>query len=246
MLARLAPLALAVSTLLCASACAGKVQDPIPTAPHLVSEAATAPVLLVMLPGAGDRVGTYDKHGLVEAMRATGMEVDMLEVDAHPGYYYGSRTLLERMDQDVLAPNRGRYEQIWIVGISMGGIGALLTAWTYPEDITGLILMSPYLGRRKTLKGISKAGGLAAWQPPAEVDEDAWDVEIWRKLKHMSEGEDPLDLYLMYGHADLGVKAHNMLAAALPEDHVKTTPGGHAWSTWSTLWATLLAERPFE
>lgn len=232
------------SLLVCA--CAGKVEDPIPTAAHTLAEAEPARMLLVMLPGAGDRVGTYDKHGLVQTLRDTGMEVDMLEVDAHPGYYFGKRTLLERMEADVLAPNRGRYDELWIVGISMGGIGALLTAWTHPEDIDGLVLMSPYLGRPKLLRQVAKAGGLAAWEPPAKVDGEQWDVEIWRMLKGITEQGDGPELYLMYGDKDLGVKAHHMLAAELPEDHVKMTKGGHSWNTWTTLWGELMRERVFE
>jgi hypothetical protein len=100
-----------ISTLVCMlSACAADMQVPMPTAAY---PGATEPAraLVVMMPGAGDRVGTYDEHGFVEAMRDSGMAVDMLEVDAHYGYYK-SRTLLERMEQDVLAPNRGKYEEI--------------------------------------------------------------------------------------------------------------------------------------
>ncbi|MCA9685587.1 MAG: alpha/beta hydrolase, partial [Myxococcales bacterium] len=184
-----------LSTVVCLmSACAGELQAPILTASYpapapepsraesMPTATEPASTLVIMLPGAGDRVGTYDEHGFVELMHQSGMAVDILEVDAHYGYYR-SRTLLERMEQDVLAPNRGRYQEIWVVGISMGGIGALLTAWTFPEDIDGLILMAPYLGRRKTLRAIESAGGLARWQPPAEIDDEEWDVEIWRMLK---------------------------------------------------------------
>ena len=232
------------STLVCMlSACAGELEAPIPTAAY-PSAAEPARALVIMLPGAGDRVGTYDEHGFIAMMRDSGMDVDMLEVDAHYGYYK-SRTLLERMEQDVLAPNRDKYDEIWLVGISMGGIGALLTAWTYPEDVDGLILMAPYLGRRKTLKQIGDAGGLAAWQPPAEVDDERWDVEIWRMLKQISEAKAGTpDLYLMYGEDDFGIRAHDLLAAALPSERVRTAPGGHAWTTWTTLWTALMQERP--
>lgn len=205
-----------------------------------------ARTLIVMLPGAGDRLGTYDEHGFVQAMRDSGMDVDMLELDAHYGYYK-SRTLLERMRVDVLEPNRDRYEEIWLVGISMGGIGALLTAWTYPDDVDGLILLAPYLGKRKLLRQIDAAGGLAQWQPPAEVDDEAWDVEIWRMLKRISEADgagDP-ELYLMYGVDDFGVRAHQLLADALPPERVRTTAGGHAWPTWISLWSGFLDQRPF-
>lgn len=231
--------------LCCLSACAGALDDPISTVAYRQAEPEFARVLVVMLPGAGDRVGTYAKHGFVQTMRDSGMDVDMLEVDATYGYYR-SRTLLDRMEHDVLAPNRDHYDEIWLVGISMGGIGALLTAWTYPEDIDGLILIAPFLGRRKTLAQIDAAGGLAAWEPPATVDDDQWDVEIWRMLARMSEAQfaGKPELYLMYGEDDFGVAAHQLLAAAVPSERVKTTPGGHAWTTWTTLWNELMAESP--
>ena len=161
------------ATLICVlGACAaGPVENPIPTAAYPKSEQGHARTLVIMLPGAGDRVGIYDERGFVAAMRDSGMDVDMLEVDAHYRYYK-TRTLLERMDKDVLAPNRGAYEEIWVVGISMGGLGALLTAMTFPEDIDGLVLIAPYMGRRKVLEQIADAGGLAKWQPPEDDDED--------------------------------------------------------------------------
>jgi pimeloyl-ACP methyl ester carboxylesterase len=223
----------------------GSLADPIPTAVYSKSEQAPARALVILLPGAGDRIGVYDDRGFVAAMRDSGMDVDMLEVDAHFGYYK-SRTLLDRMEHDVLAPNRGKYDEVWIVGISMGGIGALLTAWTYPEDIEGLVLIAPYLGRRKTLAQISAAGGLSEWQPPAEKGE--WDLEIWRMLKQVSAGGSASkpEIWLMYGVDDFGVRAHELLAAGLPPERVETTSGGHAWDTWTRLWSTLIAARPFD
>lgn len=227
------------------SACAAEMQTPIPTASYPMSGLEPADTLVIMLPGIGDRVGCYEQHGFVTSMRDSGMNVDMLEVDAHYAYYK-SRTLLDRMEHDVLAPNRGKYEQIWIVGISMGGIGAVFTAQSFPDDIDGLILMAPYLGRRTTVAKIDRAGGLARWEPPAEVDEAAWDVELWRTLKQISEadGAGSPQLYLMYGEDDFGVRAHKMLAAALPRSRVRTVPGGHAWTTWSTLWTAFMKEHP--
>lgn len=234
--------AVAATTLCMLSACAAELQNPMSTATHVLSADAPARTLVVLLPGAGDRIGTYDEHGFIAAMRDTGMRVDMLEVDAHFGYYK-TRTLLERMEQDVLAPNRDKYEEIWLVGISMGGLGALLTAWTYPDDVDGLILLAPYLGRRKTIKAIDTAGGLAQWQPPAATNEADWDVEIWRLLKRICETEGAPELYLAYGEDDFGVRAHALLAASLPPSRVRTAAGGHAWTTWTTLWLAMLADQ---
>ncbi|MFO7565902.1 MAG: alpha/beta fold hydrolase [Enhygromyxa sp.] len=237
------PTAALASTLLCMlSACAAELQAPIPTAAYPGD--APARTLVIMLPGAGDRIGVFDEQGFVAAMRDSGMQVDILEVDAHMGYYK-TRTLLDRMEQDVLAPNRDKYEEIWLVGISLGGFGALLTALTYPEDIDGMVLLAPYLGRRKTMAKISKAGGLERWQPPATVDmENAWDTELWRLLKGICEAEGARpELFLMYGEDDFGARGHDLLAEALPASRVRRIPGGHAWTTWTALWGEFVAQR---
>jgi pimeloyl-ACP methyl ester carboxylesterase len=228
---------------LCLSACAKELVTPIPTATY-PGASEPARTLVVMLPGAGDRVGDFDEHGFIAAMRDSGMNVDMLEVDAHWGYYK-SRTLLDRMEQDVLAPNRDKYEEIWLVGISLGGFGAVLTARAYPDDIDGIILLAPYLGPRRTVVAINQAGGLERWQPPAEVDDARWDVENWRMLKNACavEGTGKPAVYLMYGEDDFGVRAHSLLAAALPSSRVRTIEGGHAWTVWEKLWFALMTDQ---
>ena len=42
-------------------------------------------------------------------------------------------------------------------------------------------------------------------------------------------------IYLAYGTEDFGARAHAVLAAALPKDHVITRPGEHSWTTWTPL-----------
>ena len=68
-----------------------------------------------------------------------------MAVDAHYGYY-GRRTLRERLAQDVVLPARSRYREVWLVGISMGGMGALSYVAQYPDHIARALLLAPYLG----------------------------------------------------------------------------------------------------
>lgn len=222
-------------SLLLAIACAPKTTIPIGTHPHAATATATAAqsrTLLVLLPGRGDLGEDYTRHGFVARAHAE-PGVDVVTVDAHFSYY-ADRTLRERLHEDVLAPARGRYEQIWLLGISMGGIGALLTAEKYPDDVDGILLIAPYLGRRRTIEAVAHAGGLAKWQPPAEL---AWDERLWAWMKST---ETPI--YLAYGTEDFGARAHAVLAAALPKDRVLTAPGEHAWTTWTPLFDRLLDE----
>ena len=89
--------------------------------------------LLIMLPGRGDRASSFVTAGFVDI--ADRHQFDVLAVDAHFGYY-AERILVERLHEDIIAPAKARgYENIWLLGISMGGLGALLYAAEYPNEI---------------------------------------------------------------------------------------------------------------
>ena len=56
------------------------------------------------------------------------------------------------------------YGEIWLVGVSMGGLGAFFHERAYPAQVTGLILLAPFVGDdRKLLAEIDAAGGAVAW-----------------------------------------------------------------------------------
>lgn len=198
--------------------------------------------LLVMLPGAGERIGTFAEHGFVDLAQAGPSGApDVLEVDAHFGYYR-HRTLVPRMLEDVLAEYGPRYEQVWLMGISLGGLGALLTAQARPQAVHGVIALAPYLGRRRLIREIDEAGGLLSWRPRASEATARWDVSLWAKLaRELRNGRGSAhDLHLLYGEADFGAAGHGLLARALPQHQVARVPGGHDWDTWTRLWTELL------
>jgi len=201
--------------------------------------------LVIMLPGLGDEPEDYIANGFVDDMQRHGREVDVVVVDAHLGYYR-ERELLTRLREDVFEPAHAeRYPSIWIVGISMGGMGALLSAREFGEQVDGVVLLSPFLGRRPALRRISAAGGPGAWEPPAETSSD-YTVELWRWLKaYPTEAAKRAPIYLGYGTQERN-RSHWMLAELLPSERVVTIEGGHEWDTWRAAWAKLLAMPTFE
>jgi pimeloyl-ACP methyl ester carboxylesterase len=201
--------------------------------------------LVVFLPGFGDSAEAYDDHGFVDALRARSLAVDTVSANATFGYY-ASRTVLARLQEDVLAPARQRgYAQIWLVGTSMGGMGALLLAKQEPTAFAGVFLMAPYLGDTGTLREIDRAGGLARWRPASFPPGD-YQRAVWRFLQDLTEraGATPT-IYLGAGDTDKLRYGHTLLAAALPRDHVFSTAGGHDWGPWSVLWADFLDRSDF-
>jgi pimeloyl-ACP methyl ester carboxylesterase len=129
------------------------------------------------------------------------------------------------------------YEQIWIAGTSMGGFGAVVCSREYSEAVTGMLLLSPYLGPEKLLRRIEESGGLAQWTPPDDAD----DMEmIWSWLQGYSRGEPRPQILLAFGERDRLNRGHELLSSVLQEDRVLRVDGGHGWRVWDSLWPEVL------
>ncbi len=233
---------LAVFGLLCLAGCsaARPLTVPLDTLRYAHSSAQRACCLVVFLPGRYDSAVQYEKAHFIDAVRQSGVAVNMMAVEAHYGYYT-SRTIVARLRADVIAPALAQgYERIWLVGVSMGGLGALLYIRDYPRDITGVVALAPLLGEADIVQEITQAGGLWQWDIPT-VPRGAFPHELWQWLKGYLQhhGEKPR-LYLGHGRQDRFAPANALLATYLPPTQVQAIAGGHAWSTGRTLWQTLL------
>lgn len=203
--------------------------------------------LLVMLPGASSLPEEFLREGFVLALRERRLAVDVLLVDAHPGYYK-DRTVLERLQADVIAPARAKgYRKIWLVGVSLGGLGALIQARAQPADADGLMLLAPYLGERRITDAVQADGGLKAWRGAApEPVPDDLDLRLWQWLQAYATAPTLRPpLYLGYALGDRLAPANQLLAASLPADRVFTTAGGHDWPAWRQLWNRMLERATF-
>jgi len=215
-------------------------RTPMPTVPFL----STAPApkhLIVFLPGRASGPSDYEEFGFVKAVRDRHLDVDMVAADAHLGYYY-RWTFITRFHEDVILPARtAGYDKIWLVGISAGGIGAVNYARYHPEMVSGIYIMAPYLGDTGMIQNVRKAGGLEAWQPPADIPERDYQNATWAWLKayHTNPGSRP-PLAIGIGSTDRFAPANQLVADVLPPDRVFRADGGHVWRTWQRLWNDFL------
>lgn len=202
-------------------------------------------IMLVMLPGAKVRPQDLVQHGFVQALRARRLPVDVVAVEAHLGYYL-ERNLSEHLTRDIIAPARARnYRRIWLMGVSLGGMGALIHAREHPADIEGLILLAPFLAVRGTIAEVVRAGGLTRWQPGAiQADDDERRLLAWVKAYPPAAQSAP-KIYLGYGTEDRYAAGSSLLAERLPPAQVMTIAGGHDWATWIRLWHDLLDQDLF-
>jgi pimeloyl-ACP methyl ester carboxylesterase len=186
--------------------------------------------LVVMLPGIGDRAEQFLDAGFIDGIAET---FDVLAVDAH-WRYYSNGTVVRRLHDDVVEPALARgYRSIWLLGVSLGGYGSLLYADAFPEEVAGVILLSPYLGARRLSDRIERAGGLESWSDDGQRQERF--ERGWVSLKKLC-ATGSSNVILGYGSSDPLAMRYGPLLDALRPSQVYTADGGHDWKTWKPLW----------
>lgn len=228
-------LGMALLTLTGCSVFLRETPAPIPTKSVQMSPAGRASTLVVFLPGRRDSVADFEREGFVAALRESGANADTITVDAHFGYYF-KRTVIERLQADVLQPAREQgYSRIVLVGVSLGGLGALLCERDVPGSVDALVLLAPYLGQdARFFEKIIAAGGPAAWAAGRDPRAGGVEEQVWTFLGTRSETLPPT--WLLYGRSDSLSPGHRLLGEILPKGRAATIEGGHDWPTWRALW----------
>ena len=211
--------------------------------------------LLVLLPGIGDSDSAFEEHGFVEEARQADLECDLALVDAHFTYYL-TQSVVERVSTDVLHEARRRgYRSVWLVGISLGGYGAMLTANAHPELVDGVVLLAPMVGVPPREDGLVReviaAGGLHLWpgvedNAPAPRHHFREPRIVWDWLRDTTL--DPARtgrVVLGFGTEDHRADRYEIIAQALPAGTVMRAAGTHDWQTWRRLWRQLLERQPW-
>lgn len=236
----------AAAVALLIASCTPPVTTPIGTVDFRQPGEKRRQTLLVFLPGLHDSVEVFADKGFIDALRASGIRADIMGVEAHLGYYL-KKELLPRLKNDVIIPaQKEGYRRIWLVGVSLGGFGAVWYDVENPGDLAGIVILAPYLGEEEVVDEVAKAGGLTAWRPPDGEEPDD-QHKIWQELKVYQRGEKNAGrVFLGYGMSDKFATADGMLAAVLPPGQVFTADGGHNWPTWNLLWQRMLRGLPME
>jgi pimeloyl-ACP methyl ester carboxylesterase len=178
-------------------------------------------------------------------LRERGLPVDVLALDAHVDLYL-DRSDIERVLHHALdeVGKRG-YRRIWLLGISLGGSGAMICATQRTSEIEGMFLLAPFLGTRGLIAEVEAAGGLQHWQAGAISERDHERVLLAHIQRHTLGADSFPDIYLGYGSEDRYRGASIMLSRHLAQQRVTVMPGSHDWETWIRIWGKLLDKQPF-
>lgn len=233
----------AFATLSLTSGCAflRPVRVPVPTTRYAEPRDG-GQCMVIYLPGRRNTPRAFSVAGLPRLAEEAGVRAAQVGVDAHMRYYMKGQVLI-RLHDDVVAPARAAgVKRIVLVGVSMGGLGALLYAREHPGEVSGIVLLSPFLGYDGIVREVRGAGGLAAWTPPERIAADDFQNAVWQFVKQVGRPDSPVPpLVLAHGTRDSMEPAHTLLAEVLPPERVLATDGGHDWRTWRALWQRVLA-----
>lgn len=219
----------------------GNVNKPIPTAFYPAPQKAQR--LVVMLPGRGDSLADLQRRDVARLIQRQWPHADVILAGLTLPFYMQGHAP-QRLHDEVIAPALARSQRpLWLAGISLGGMGALLYDRAYPGQARGMLLLSPYLGDKPIHRRIRDAGGLRAWQPgpPQPMRPDTYQNELWRYLKHWrKEPRRTCTTWVAYGASERFRRPIELMTPLLPSGHVLMLPGHHNWSLWTPAMRDLL------
>jgi pimeloyl-ACP methyl ester carboxylesterase len=203
--------------------------------------------LVVLLPGRFAEPEGFANARWADSVSMRGLHADLVAVDAHLGYYR-TRTIIDRLKTDVVDPARAAgYDEIWIAGTSLGGLGGLIYLKEHPGDVAGVVAIAPFLGDEKVIDEIEAAGGPAAWKAPETIADDDVGRTIWSWLARGRPGAESVPVYLGWGTSDGFDRSNRLLAGMLPPERVFPVAGKHDFGAWTLVWEQFLDRaRPCE
>lgn len=194
--------------------------------------------LLLMLPGAKNTPQQLSENGFIREVRQRRLPVDVLALHAHADLYLSGEVdaLLREAFRHIAAQG---YKRIWLLGISLGGSGAMMSVVKSMAEIEKVFLIAPFLGTRGLIAEATRAGGLMHWDA-GEIPPRDHERRLLHLVRHGIQSAGLPTILLGYGSEDHYRGASDLLAAHLPQQRSVVRPGGHDWETWRTLWGELL------
>lgn len=201
---------------------------------------ADAQELVVLIPGRLTTPEEMDREGFTGLVRQAYPKARIVRPDLHIGYYR-KRAAVDRIHHDIVLPARADgIDQVTMVGISMGGLGAMMYDLEHPGVADELVMLSPFLGEEDVIQEIQSAGDLQNWLP-GEPSERDYSRMLWKRIQEREKsGGTASPIHLGCGLADRLSPASRLAERELP---MKSTPiwqtGGHDWATWRALFAEM-------
>lgn len=202
--------------------------------------------LIIFFPGLYDSAEKFKDEAFFSIARKEGITADMVSANVNV-YHLVKEMMIERIEKDVFAHAKVTgYKNLWLVGVSLGGLNALLLNIKHEKDICGVVTLAPYVANTLLIKDLRDAKEIKNWKP--DSDENKLVLEkrlqfLWVWLKEKSSNNKLNNIYLGYGKEDKYINAIELFENILDKNHVVTVKGGHTWETSQKIWQKQLSSR---
>lgn len=205
---------------------------------RLVMEPLQGPAteVVILLPGRRSVPEEFVREGIVSLIQEKRPSARVVAPDLHLRYYM-ERSATDCLWEEIIQPARKEGLEVTLLGVSLGGLGALITLLEHPLEIRQVMLLAPYLGEEKLIQEIRAAGGLEHFSSGVTEpdDQDAAMRLLWGRLRTLRKKRlpVPLPITLACGHRDRHLAANRLFAEELLKpSQYQEVEGGHDWSAW--------------
>ena len=205
--------------------------------------------LLIMFPGINSSGSDFIDFGFIEPFQEKYNNVDIILVDTRLAYVEAGN-ISERIQNEIIVPAYAKgYDNIWLVGVSLGGFSSLLYNRDFAENVNGIVLIAPYLGDLYSVSDLIDHPSPKKWSLDNKNSTDR-SIRFWRYLltltKPNKDNELKTDLFIAYGDKDRSSQLHQLLASQIKKENVYINEdGGHNWISWKPLWINMLDHKVF-
>jgi pimeloyl-ACP methyl ester carboxylesterase len=201
--------------------------------------------LVLLLPGRLSPPEEFVEFGIVDLVRKERPLARIVAPDLHLGYYM--RGLADScLHEEIIGPAKKQGLRVTIIGVSMGGLGALTYSLRFPGEVDEMLLLSPFVGDKQLLAEIERAGGLEKWESPVGTPRSKAEAlqKMWIEMKRqwLSRSGPPFPIALAVGKSDKLLTSNQFFALSiLKPDQLIEIEGGHDWDCWRRGAAILLS-----
>ena len=199
--------------------------------------------LIIFIPGIYDAVDKFEKEHFFSDAREAGIKADLVSINLNAGHL-AERVMIPRIQEDVfrLIQNDG-YKNIWMVGVSIGGLSSLVYLQHQEKDLCGVVVLAPFLADDRLIEEVKKYGGIEKWAPEVEEIKNSIDDQINSLWVWLTSKNDFSNIYLGYGKQDRLIAGSHLLETFLEPSHVIRVNGKHDWVTGRKIWQEQLKSR---
>ncbi len=192
--------------------------------------------LVLLLPGRLSPPEEFVQYGLVQLIQQERPMARIVAPDLHLGYYM-SGLADTCLHEELIGPAKKQGLRVTIVGVSMGGLGALMYSLRYPGQVDEMFLLSPFVGDKALLAEIEQAGGLEKWESPVVTPRNKAEAlqKMWMEMKRqwLPRSGPPFPIVLAVGKSDRLLSSNRFFARSILKPHqLIEIEGGHDWDCW--------------